>query len=302
MRNGLTAGAAHASMFVSSAKGLAFQRRKTAGGTSTSTAGSLVGAPYWVRISRVGNEFTASVSSDGSNWTVVGMDTIAMGSTIQVGLAVTSHLDGALSTGTFGNVSVGTTTTTQTASLPDGWANQDVGSTSPAGTASYDAASGTYTLTGAGSDIWGTADAFHFASTTLDGDGQIVARVSSVQNVESWTKAGVMIRATTASNSAHAAMFVTPSSVKGTAFQRRPTTGGSTVNTAGPLTGPPMWVRLVRSGSTVTASTSPDGSAWTDVDSQTIALDAVARIGLAVTSHRNGTLATVTFDNVTVIS
>ena len=38
----------------------------------------------------------------------------------------------------------------------------DVGSVTPPGTASYDAASQTYTLTSAGANLWGTTDAFHF--------------------------------------------------------------------------------------------------------------------------------------------
>ena len=54
--------------------------------------------------------------------------------------------------------------------------------------------SGTFTRDGAGADVWGTADAFHYAYRTLNGDGTIVARVTSIQNVHAWIKAGVMIR------------------------------------------------------------------------------------------------------------
>jgi hypothetical protein len=38
-----------------------------------------------------------------------------------------------------------------------------------------------FTVSGAGADIWGTADSFHFAYTALNGDGQIVARVTSAR-------------------------------------------------------------------------------------------------------------------------
>ena len=49
-----------------------------------------------------------------------------------------------------------------------------------AGSASY--SSGTYTLSGAGADIWGTADGFQFAYTTMTGNGTYVAQVTSMAN------------------------------------------------------------------------------------------------------------------------
>ncbi|MBN2315915.1 MAG: LamG domain-containing protein, partial [Sedimentisphaerales bacterium] len=57
-----------------------------------------------------------------------------------------------------------------------------------------EAPAGTYTMTASGTDIWGTADEFHYAYKTLSGAGSITARVVSVQNTNDWAKAGVMIR------------------------------------------------------------------------------------------------------------
>ena len=63
--------------------------------------------PYWVRITRVGNVFTASSSADGTTWTTrEDPQTVTMGSTIYVGLAVTAHTNAALHTATFDNVSL----------------------------------------------------------------------------------------------------------------------------------------------------------------------------------------------------
>jgi regulation of enolase protein 1 (concanavalin A-like superfamily) len=93
-------------MFLSAANGLAFQRRVATGGVTTHTAGGSATAPYWVRLTRSGNTFTAYKSIDGVNWTLVGTDTIAMGSTIYVGLASTSHADGTVATVSFTNVGV----------------------------------------------------------------------------------------------------------------------------------------------------------------------------------------------------
>jgi regulation of enolase protein 1 (concanavalin A-like superfamily) len=284
-------------MFVSAAKGTAFQRRATTNGSSLSTPGSAVVAPYWVRLSRIGATFTAYTSADGSAWSKVGTQTITMGATIAVGLAVTSHRDGPLATATFDHVTVSTFTTMSEPELPEGWTSQDVGAAS-GGNVSFDPEAGAFTVTGAGADIWGTADAFRFALTTLSGDGEISARVASVQNVDPWTKAGVMICETLAAGSAQASMFV--SAGKGTAFQRRVAADGLSTNTAGTPATAPYWVKLSRVGTSLTAFVSADGAAWIQVGTETIAMQSTVDVGLAVTSHHAGLPATATFDHVQV--
>src|SRR4051812_2872497 len=153
------------------------------------------------------------------------------------------------------------------AGLPAGWSTADVGAVSVAGSASE--TTGTFTVAGSGADIWGSADAFRYAYQQLTGDTTIVARVATVQNVNVWTKAGVMIRQSIDANSPHASMFVTPG--KGVAFQRRPTAAGTSLSTttAGAA---PEWVKVSLSGQTVTASVSSDGSAWTTIGQETIAV------------------------------
>jgi regulation of enolase protein 1 (concanavalin A-like superfamily) len=148
--------------------------------------------------------------------------------------------------------------------------------------------------------VWGAADAFQFAYTTLQGDGEIVARIASLQNLDVWTKAGVMMRDGLSAGAAHASMFVSPTTLKGSAYQRRPTADGASVSTTGPAVKPPYWVKVVRQGTTFTAYTSLDGTGWTPVGSETIVMADVIDVGLAVVSHKNGTLATATFTDVTV--
>jgi regulation of enolase protein 1 (concanavalin A-like superfamily) len=104
IRETLDPGSAHASMFVSSAKGLAFQRRGLTGSDSVSTPGSAARAPRWVKLSRAGNAFTAHESADGVTWTLVGTDTIPMGPTVYIGLAVTGHTTSSSATCTFDGV------------------------------------------------------------------------------------------------------------------------------------------------------------------------------------------------------
>jgi hypothetical protein len=62
----------------------------------------------------------------------------------------------------------------------------------------------TSTVTGAGAQVFGTADGFNFAYQTLSGDGTIVARVLSFQGSSTSRSAGVMIRETLDADSTNA--------------------------------------------------------------------------------------------------
>jgi hypothetical protein len=59
-------------------------------------------------------------------------------------------------------------------------------------------------------------------------------------------------------------------------------------------------VKLVRVGNTITAYDTNDGVTWSEVGSDTFDLGSDAFVGVAVSSHIAGTLATATFDHVTV--
>ena len=286
IRANTTAGSAHGLMLVSVG---AFQRRKTNGGVSTSTAGPAGVAPGWVKLTRAGQVISAYSSTNGSTWTLVATETIAMPEDVLVGLAVNGH--DVVATATFDNVEV-----TSGIALPDGWESGDVGTVGKAGNASHTA--GTFTVQGAGADIWDNADGLHFVSRTLDGDGEIVARVAGISGLEAWTKVGVMMRQTRDAGSAQAMMLVSVS--KGLAFQRRTVTGGMSTNTSGGAGTAPKWVKLTRSGQNITAAVSANGTAWTVVDTDTFSMVGPIEVGLAVSSQDVTRLATGTFDNVTV--
>jgi regulation of enolase protein 1 (concanavalin A-like superfamily) len=247
-----------------------------------------------VKLVRAGTRITGYESPDGVTWTTVGSDTFSLGRTVLVGIAVSSHVPGVNAKAAFANVSVTTGSSATTA--PRVWSNTDVGATPIAGRATV--ADGRYTVTGSGADIWGAADAFHYAYTPLTGDGTIVARVSGIQLVNQWVKAGVMARETLTAGSPHAFMLV--SAAKGAAFQRRLLAGGVSAGTAGTLSTAPRWVKLQRRGNVFNAYESADGESWTLVGSETIAMRATIYVGVAVTSHTTGSAATGTFDSVTV--
>jgi hypothetical protein len=193
------------------------------------------------------------------------------------------------------------TTTGASGSLPPGWSHQDVGPTGAAGNASYSTTDGTFIVTGAGADIWAPPDAFQYVyeNQPLAGDGQITARVKTIQNTNGLAKAGIMFRVSLDPSDAFVMLDVNPGTGN-IEFMQRATSGGQTSWLAGTTQAAPVWLKLVRSNSvtqpTVTGYFSTDGSSWTTVGNATMG-GAVLR-GLIVSSHVQGVTNTSTFNGV----
>ena len=298
IRTDLSASSAHAYALISGAHGIAFQRRLQAGANATITVGQLIAAPQWVRLKRVGNLVTAYSSGDGGTWQTVGSATIALNQSAFVGFAVTSHNPGSLATAVFSQSSVTGTVTTTTTALPSGQQMRDVGSPAVAGSATY--SGGTYTVSGAGADIWGTSDQFRYVYQQISGDLDVVAHVASVQNVNTWTKAGVMVRESLNANARHAMALI--SAGQGYSFQWRLDTAGQAAFVSGGSGNAPTWVRLVRTGFRFEAFRSTNGTSWTSIGVETVPMTDPVYVGLAVTSHTTSRAATAVFDHLTIAS
>jgi hypothetical protein len=161
-----------------------------------------------------------------------------------------------------------------------------------------------FTMSGAGTDIFNATDEFRFAFKSLNGNGTVFAKVESVDNTNAWAKAGVMIRETLDADSRYAFVCATPGN--GVRFQGRllnagDATSDSTVATAEQIAlKTPVWVKLERSGTSFSGFYSTDGVNWTPMvwNPQTITMN-TAYIGVAVTSHSAGVLATAVFSDIT---
>jgi hypothetical protein len=181
------------------------------------------------------------------------------------------------------------------AALPSPWLQTDIGSTGLAGSGSV--TSGVFTVAGSGADVWGSADAFHFVYQRLNGNTQMVAKVTGVQNTNAWAKAGVMIREDLTPGSRNAFLLV--SAASGASFQSRATPAGSSSSTVVTGVAAPFWIKLCRSGDLFTAFRSPDGVTWTLTGTtRVVGMQPVVYAGLAVTSHNNSAKCTATFSNV----
>jgi ABC-type transport system involved in multi-copper enzyme maturation permease subunit len=165
-------------------------------------------------------------------------------------------------------------------------------------------------------------DSFYFVRQPLDGNGSLTARVTSLTagpgpaGLGPWSKAGLIIKASTKPGSAYAAVMVTAG--HGVRMQ-----DDYTADIAGPPGAPgaasPRWLRLTRSGDAITAYSSADGVHWSVLGTARLAgLPATAQVGMfaaapassqttsqSVTGSSSAgalTLAVARFDHVTLAS
>jgi hypothetical protein len=181
----------------------------------------------------------------------------------------------------------------------------------------YDPDTGLLTVTGAGADIWGQSDQFHYVYQKLSGGGSIQTKVLSLANTVDpnttnvWAKAAVMIRETLEPESKFASVSVTLT--QGCHFQARRVTaaeavgdsvGENDVDTAEQnAIAAPYWIRIERdSDGNFNGYYSANGSTWTMMtwSPQKISMNRDVYIGLALTSHDVGVQCKAEFTNVTV--
>jgi ABC-type transport system involved in multi-copper enzyme maturation permease subunit len=138
-------------------------------------------------------------------------------------------------------------------------------------------------LTGPGGEP--VNDGFYFVHQPLTGNGSITVRVNSLTGliaasggappdqpltgtrpgVQAWSKAGLIIKASTTPGSAYAAIMVTGR--HGVRWQYNYTHDTAGFGGAVSAAASPHWLRLTRSGDLVTGYDSTDGSHWTEVGS-----------------------------------
>jgi hypothetical protein len=153
----------------------------------------------------------------------------------------------------------------------------------------------TNTVTGGGAGLSAASDSFRYAYTTLTGNGQIVAQVTSLSNPSGAAVGGLMIRNTTATNSSAVELLL--NNLQQAYFLSRATAGTvptiHETNASGD-----QWIKLVRIGNVFSAYISANGSSWTLVGTTTVVMNSTVLIGLAATSQNTSTTETGVFKNV----
>ncbi len=102
IRDSLSPGSTHVLLAGTTGNGLALQHRPATDGVSLHQALGTYSYGLWLRLVRTGGSIAAFRSTDGVVWTQIGTALApAMSGTVYIGLAVTSHNSGVLSTATF---------------------------------------------------------------------------------------------------------------------------------------------------------------------------------------------------------
>jgi hypothetical protein len=107
IRNSTDPADMEASVVVTPGNGILFQWRSAYAGVTSNTTVAALTAPCWLQLVRSNNIFVASYSPDGLTWTPIGSPAaISMVTNVSVGLALTSGLNGSVSSAMLDNVLV----------------------------------------------------------------------------------------------------------------------------------------------------------------------------------------------------
>lgn len=176
----------------------------------------------------------------------------------------------------------------------------DIG-TPAGGSATYAADTKTFSVVGAGSDLFGAADAFHFVYQPLIGNGSVTVRVAANNANDPHALAGLDIRSSLSPSAAN--LFLSTRG-DGSVFVNDRTTDGIAGGNLEPGQAGTIgeFLRITRSGSNISASRSSDGVTFTPIAEGIIALPAKAFVGIAVASQTAPiSLATAKFDRFVVL-
>ncbi len=295
LRSSLSPTAANFFTAVTPANNLVVNERTADGAVGTNVQNGPLSGPYFLKLIRTGNVVSSYISHDGVTYGLLQSATInGLGNTVDVGLAVASHDPASLATGTFDGVAA-----TSFGAIPTFVQETDIGGVGAPGFTDFNNGNNGFAVSGAGSDLFGTADAFHYIYTTLSGDGSLTVHQTGNSAFDQSAPGGIDIRSSlspTASN-----LFVAERSDTQLIVNTRPIDGGQGSNVVIQPGAIPNWLRITRTGNSITAETSSDGLTFTPVTTQSLTLGTTAFIGIAVASHDVTTLSTSSFDNFNLV-
>ncbi|MEU3342368.1 hypothetical protein [Streptomyces sp. NPDC006668] len=248
---------------------------------------STVRAPVWVRLTRTATQVSAFYSTDGSSFTQVGPFT-------QVGSAVTlpsmaaaqdagvihSAHSTTVGSAAFSNLRIVASPFKAYGSIP----------------AAVGRSQGATSLTNAGIDTWTTSsqhdddNSAAYQSGVGGTSATVTVHVDSRDNTNAWGKAGLMLRNDiigTGSSTGYLVLVATPG--KGVTLSSNSDSDGylySNTTKTGSAAVAPVWLRLVRSGDSVTGSYSANGTTRTTVGTATLTgANSTEDAGMFFTAH-----------------
>ena len=154
-----------------------------------------------------------------------------------------------------------------------------------------------------GTDLWGQRDDFTFKYEKFTGNVEVTVKIESLDYADPWTKAGLMIRSSLDVGAKNFAVML--SGKNGDLVQYREVDNADT-NSMGnewsnDIEPQPIWIRILKQGTTFTAFTSDNGSTWSpSAEAVTLNISGDIYVGLALSANSwDGELSEAVFSNYT---
>jgi Tol biopolymer transport system component len=185
-------------------------------------------------------------------------------------------------------------------SAPDVFTHQsDVGTVHLPGSYDYNADRQTYTIAGAGANIWGDHDAFHFVWRRMRGNFMVTMNAEFIgAGTNPHRKFGWMARASLDADSPEICTGIHGDGLLSLQFRRMP--GAATEEVKADLVGADV-IQLERQGNTYSMSVAHFGEPFTTVQVADLDLGAEVYLGLFVCSHEDHVIEKAVFHNVRVV-
>jgi endoglucanase len=155
-----------------------------------------------------------------------------------------------------------------------------------------------FNLFGGGNDIWGAQDSFRFLHKTVTGDFTLTTQIPAIENLQTYTKAGIMARASLDHQSNHFMITAFPTGELQVAWRSAADKVTEAFDPKQFLPPPNLFLKIQRSGSTFIASSSQDGSTWKVLHQQELPnIPQTLEVGAISLSHDNGQLVKIRYKN-----
>lgn len=176
----------------------------------------------------------------------------------------------------------------------------DIGSIHRAGSCDCDTERQVYAIAGAGANIWGDHDDFHFVWKRLRGNFIVTARATFIgAGANPHRKLGWMARTSLDTNSPHVSTGIHGDGLLALQFRR--TAGGPTEEVRAALTGADV-IQLERKETTYIMSVAQFGEPFVAVQASDIDLGDEVYVGLFVCSHEDEVIEQATFRDVRIVA
>jgi hypothetical protein len=175
----------------------------------------------------------------------------------------------------------------------------DIGAPPLQGSAAFNPASGEYTATGTGADIWGRADQFRYIWREMSGNFAFTTTTRFLTDGNAHRKASIMLRRTADADAPFVHLAIHGDGMAACSSARRRAIPSTPWNFPGGSPG--VWtLKLERQGSTIIVSMASGSEPLKELGRTQSRLGSPVLVGLAVASHSLDALNTVVFSDLSI--